>query len=66
LKIIQGRGSAYQKKKPHSSGEEAQTSEMIVMTPIGLLEILPSQPHTATVVPLFYDDWYRIVMLAHA
>jgi hypothetical protein len=36
------------------------------MTPIGLLEILPSQPHTATVVPLFYDDWYRIVMLAHA
>lgn len=35
---------------------------MIVMTPIGLLEILPHQPHTATVVPLFCDGsivWSR-------
>ncbi|KAJ5364142.1 uncharacterized protein N7496_009855 [Penicillium cataractarum] len=36
------------------------------MTPIGLLEILPPQPHTATLVPLFYDAWYRIVTLAPA
>lgn len=31
------------------------------MTPIGLLEILPHQPHTATVVPLFYYGRYRMV-----
>jgi hypothetical protein len=50
-------------KKPHSSGEEAQTNEMFVMTPIGLLEILPHQPHTATVVPLFSYERYRMVTL---
>jgi hypothetical protein len=39
---------------------------IIVMTPIGLLEILPPQPHTATLVPLYYDARYRIVTMAPA